>query len=124
MPLSTGNTAITTAGNGTLTAAALLGGVITRSGPSGGFTDTTDTAANLAAALGMGNTPGPVTRLVQYINASAQTATLAGGTGVTVTANTGAGLTVATGVSADLLVSINPAAGTATVLVLARTATQ
>ena len=41
-------TAITTVGNGTLTAAALLGGQIARTGPTGAFTDTTDTVTIVA----------------------------------------------------------------------------
>ena len=45
------NTAISTAGNGTLTAAGIVGGVITRTGPSGAFTDTTATAVQIVAAL-------------------------------------------------------------------------
>ena len=46
------NTAITTAGNGVLTAAALNGGVISRSGPTGAFTDTTATGAQIYAIVG------------------------------------------------------------------------
>ncbi len=44
-------TAIATAGNGTLTAAGIVGKLITRTGPSGAFTDTLDTAVNIVAAL-------------------------------------------------------------------------
>lgn len=44
-------TVISTVGNGTLTAAALVGGQVNRSGPVAAFTDTTDTAANIIAAL-------------------------------------------------------------------------
>ncbi len=46
------NTAITTAGAGTLTGAAITGGVITRSGPVAAYSDTTDTAALIVAAIG------------------------------------------------------------------------
>lgn len=46
------NTPITTAGNGTLTAAALLGGLITRTGPVADFTDTPATAAQIVTAIG------------------------------------------------------------------------
>src|SRR5690348_14321496 len=45
-------TAITTVGNGTLTAAGLVGGQILRTGPTAVYTDTTDTAANIVTALG------------------------------------------------------------------------
>lgn len=43
--------AISTAGNGTLTAAGIVGGLIMRTGPTGAYSDTTDTAANIIAAL-------------------------------------------------------------------------
>lgn len=46
-------TPITTVGNGVLTAAALVGGEITRSGPVGAFTDTTDTAVAIVAVPGV-----------------------------------------------------------------------
>jgi hypothetical protein len=75
------NTAITTVGSGTLTAAGLTGGVITRSGPTAAFTDTTDTAANIIAAL-----PNPMVGQsweCSLINTTAWPMTLAGGTGVT-----------------------------------------
>ncbi len=45
------NTAITTAGAGTLTAASIAGGLITRTGPTGDYTDTTDTAVAIVAAV-------------------------------------------------------------------------
>jgi hypothetical protein len=45
------NTAITTVGAGVLTAAGIVGGLITRTGPVAAFTDTTDTAANIVAAI-------------------------------------------------------------------------
>lgn len=46
-------TPITTVGNGTLTAAGLVGGEITRSGPTSAFSDATDTAANIVATPGV-----------------------------------------------------------------------
>lgn len=49
-PLSAG-VAITTVGNGTLTAAALTSGLITRTGPVAAFNDTTATAAQIVAAV-------------------------------------------------------------------------
>lgn len=49
--LPVANTAITTVGNGTLTAAALVGGLITRTGPTGAYSDTTATAAAIVAAI-------------------------------------------------------------------------
>lgn len=74
-------TAITTVGNGTLTAAAIVGGVIARTGPTAAFTDTTDTAANIIAAI-----PGAfVGQSFQVIikNGTAFPETLAAGNGVT-----------------------------------------
>lgn len=43
-------TAVTTVGNGSWPAAAILGGIIDRSGPAGAYQDTPDTADNLIAA--------------------------------------------------------------------------
>lgn len=73
-------TGITTVGAGTLTAAALLGGDILRSGPTSAFTDTTDTAALIQAAW-----VGSVGSSFQFVyqNTTAFAATLAGGSGVT-----------------------------------------
>lgn len=74
-------TNITTVGNGTLTAAGLVGGEIVRSGPTGVYTDATDTAANIIAAL-----PGAVVGSSFSIlikNTTAFTQTITAGTGVT-----------------------------------------
>ncbi len=75
-------TAISTVGAGTLTAAALVGGQIARTGPTGGFTDTTDTAANIVAALGGVFNAGE-TFVTRIKNATMYTETLAAGAGVT-----------------------------------------
>lgn len=75
------NTAITTVGAGTLTAAALVGGVITRSGSTAAYTDTTATAAQILAALS-----GEATGDSWYVwikNTVGFAQTLAAGTGVT-----------------------------------------
>lgn len=45
------NTPITTAGNGTWTGAAIASGLITRTGPVAAYTDTTDTALAIVAAI-------------------------------------------------------------------------
>lgn len=74
-------TNITTVGNGTLTAAGLVGGELVRTGPTAVFTDATDTAANIIAAL-----PGAVVGSSFNIllkNATAFTQTISAGTGVT-----------------------------------------
>lgn len=75
-------TAITTVGAGTLTSAALVGGAITRSGPTGAFADTTATAAQLNTTLGSGAAIG-TSWFVEYKNTTAFSATIGGGTGVT-----------------------------------------
>ncbi len=77
------NTAISTVGNGTLTAAALVGGVITRSGPTAVFTDTTATAAQIYAQFG--SVTGAF--YVQIKNTTAFSETLAAGVGVTLPAS-------------------------------------
>lgn len=81
------NTAITTNGAGTLTAAALVGGVITRSGSTAAYTDTTDTAALVIAGLPSG-TPVGTSWFVTIKNTVAFTETLAAGSGVTLSGQT------------------------------------
>lgn len=76
------NTNITTVGAGTLTAAALVGGVITRSGSTAAFTDTTDTAANIIAALP--NAQIGESWNLSLVNTTAFAETVSAGAGVTV----------------------------------------
>ena len=87
------NNALTTAGNGTILGSMLATGILNRTGPVGIFTDTTDTAGNIIAAIfgGINNTglQNGTTFRVSYINSVAFAATLVGGTGVTLGANTG-----------------------------------
>ena len=52
------STAITTVGNGTLTAASLLGDQIVRTGPTGAYSDATDTATAIVAAFPGGSAAG------------------------------------------------------------------
>lgn len=78
------STANTTAGAGTLTAASLVGGLIVRSGASAAYTDTTDTAASIAAALPASSADDPWSRVIYIQNTVAFTQTIAGGAGVTV----------------------------------------
>lgn len=80
------NTAITTAGADTLTAAAIIGGVITRSGPTAVYTDTTDTAALIQAAWPGGAVGSSLEITIK--NTVAFRETLAGGTGVTLAGQT------------------------------------
>lgn len=66
----------------TLPAAAIAGGLITRTGPTAAYTDTTDTAANIAANI---LPPAyPVSADVDIQNATPFTQTIAGGTGITI----------------------------------------
>lgn len=90
--------ALTTVGAGTLTAPLLLSGIINRTGPVAGYIDTTDTAANIIAAMvsnynyqstaltgvssGVAAPLGMSVRL-RIINTVAFANTMAAGTGVT-----------------------------------------
>lgn len=79
-------TALSTVGAGTITAAGIAGGLTSRSGSqsSAAFTDTTDTAANIiAASVNLVNKIG-TSFAYRYINNTNAPATIAGGTGVTV----------------------------------------
>lgn len=80
---SLAQTLITTVGNGALTAAALAGGIIARSGPTAAFTDTLDTAANIVAGLGGSFTVGQ-TFVFQIKNLTTFEQTLAAGAGDTI----------------------------------------
>lgn len=76
-------TSITTVGDGVLTAAAIIGGGISRSGPTAAYTDTTDTAVAIVAAI----TAAFVGQsfYVNIKNLTAFAETLAAGSGVTLT---------------------------------------
>lgn len=88
--------ALTTIGAGTWTAAMMVSGLITRSGPVADYTDTTDTAANILAALagnagaGADVQPGTTFNLT-FINTVALEMTLAAGTGVALDTTNGTG---------------------------------
>jgi hypothetical protein len=77
--------AISTAGAGTWTGASIATGIINRTGPTAGYTDTTDSAANIIAALA-GNGAGIVdagsTFRLLVRNTVAYAMTFAAGTGV------------------------------------------
>ncbi len=75
------NTAITTVGAGALTAAAIIGGVITRSGSTAAYTDTTNTGTQIVTALGTGAVVG-TSWLLFIKNTVAFAQTLAAGTDV------------------------------------------
>lgn len=77
------NTAIATIGAGTLTAAALLGGIITRTGSVAAYIDTTSNGTLLDSALA-GDAITGFSRIVQIKNGVAFAETIVGGVGVTV----------------------------------------
>lgn len=82
---------LSTAGDGTLTAALLTGySIISRTGPGADYADTTDTAANIIAALAVNaQTPVPGTTYRQRIlNTVAKVNTYTAGTGVTLAGTT------------------------------------
>lgn len=86
-------TAISTVGAGSLTAAAIVGGIVTRSGSQSNtaFTDTSVAASAIIAAMPDADV-GEVF-LWRYVNNTDATATLAGGTGVTLSATVAANST-------------------------------
>jgi len=77
---------IATVGDGTLTATAMLAGIVDRTGPTGNYIDTLDTATNLLAAIGNAS-PGDSFEFL-YRNTVAVTMTLAVAVGAELGANT------------------------------------
>lgn len=78
-------TNITTTVGTTIPASAFLTGLINRSGPTAAYSDTTDTAANIAAAI---NPPSyPVSFYIDIKNTTAFPQTLLAGTGVTISSS-------------------------------------
>ncbi len=75
-------TPITTVGNGTLTAAGLVGGEILRSGPTGDYSDATVTGTAIVSALPGGYVAGTSFQVL-IKNATAFTQTITAGAGVT-----------------------------------------
>jgi hypothetical protein len=78
---------------------------LSRTGPTANFTDTTDTAANIVAAVpspAAGDAIAGLTWTVRYINNTAYTATWAAGTGVTMDPNN----TMSPGTFRDFMVQI------------------
>ena len=97
----------TSAAAATLTGAEIAAGVILRSGPTAIFSDTTDTAANIIAALfGPNQSPGRipigVSLRLRIVNSSGFAQTLLAGTGVTLVGT----MTLATATFRDFLVTI------------------
>lgn len=80
--------ALSTVGAGTITAAGITGGFTIRTGSTTAFTDTTDAAANIiAAGVGAAAVLGASWDYT-YVNNTVAPATIAGGTGVTVSGAT------------------------------------
>ncbi len=75
------STSLATVGAGTITGAGIAGMFTARTGPTSAFTDTTDTAANIIAAVP--NMAVGQSFEYNYINNSVADATLAGGSSVT-----------------------------------------
>ena len=100
------STVLATNGAGTITAAGIAGSITTRTTVAAAFTDTTDTAANIIAAAA--NLVGKVgaSFVYTYQNSSTASATLTGGTGVTVSGITN----VPANMSAEYLVTYTAAA--------------
>lgn len=105
---------ITTNVGTTLLAAWLAGGAISRTGPGSAFTDTTDSAANIASALAY--MQGGASWYCQYINYSGQTATIAAGAGVTLAGRSAA---IPNNAMALLQIYVTPA-GAVTITILSR----
>lgn len=80
-----GPTAVSNTTGTTLLASALLTGLINRTGPTANFTDTTDTAASIALAVGATNYP--VSFYIDIKNATPFIQTISAGTGVTFSSN-------------------------------------
>ena len=77
------NTADTTVGAATLTGAAMAGGMITRSGSTAAYTDTTATAGAIVGALPIGDAAIGVSWILRIKNTVAFVETIGAGTGVT-----------------------------------------
>lgn len=90
VPSGTGRSivALNTVGAGTITAAMFIAGIVARGGAQSGaaFTDTTDTAANIIGAITRPIVGQSFT--VTYDNNTNATATIASGTGVTISGTT------------------------------------
>lgn len=123
MPLISGNGLLTTVGPGTITAALLEGQTITRTGPTGAFADTFDTAANILASLNVSASGyGGSNFQCLYLNTTAFVATLTAPAGGNFTLQAGyaaatAAIPATTG--ARLLVQVS-VSGAVTITVLYR----
>lgn len=98
---------LTTVGAGTILGAAFATGILRRTGPTAGYTDTTDSATNILAALAGGLPQGILqagtTWRFRYINTVAFAMTFAAGTGVVAGIGT---LNVAASLTRDYLLTV------------------
>lgn len=98
---------LSTAGAGTITAAQIATGIVVRTGPTGAYTDTTDSAANIIAAIAGNNIAADAVQgtsfRVRYLNTVAFAQTLAAGSGVVLGSGT---LNVAASTWRDYLFTI------------------
>lgn len=91
-------TAVTATSGTTLSATALAGGVILRSGPGSGFIDATDTAANILAALAAAQRIVGQSFEIMVANTTASTMSILAGSGVALAGNvSGSDFTIAAG---------------------------
>lgn len=84
-------TTVTAGAGTTLSAAALAGGIVLRSGPASAFADTTDTAANLVGALAASLRVVGQSFEVMIANTTGSAMTLAPGSGISFAGNLSAG---------------------------------
>lgn len=121
--LSLSNGKLATVGNGTLTAALLAGGTITRTGPTAVFADTFATAAQIASYFNSNvNGYGGNNFQLQYNNTTAFVATLtapAGGNFTLQSAYAGATVSIPATSGVVILIQVTPQS-TVTVTVLNR----
>lgn len=104
---------VTNVADAVIPAAAFADGIILRAGATtAAFSDTTDTAANIYAALfgangtlAGGGPNTPLSRVIRVINSTGFAETLVGGTGVTISGQPAAG--IATLAFGDFLLTVN-----------------
>lgn len=104
--------AVSTVGNGSLLAQHLLSGLIMRTGPTGAYADTLDSAANIVAAMGKPKVGDSFDFIV--VNGVAFINTITAGSGITL-----AGVTniAASAIRMFRATVTNPAAGSEAVMV-------
>lgn len=105
-------TSVSSATGTTLSAAALSGGIILRSGPNSAFTDTTDTAAHLLAQFASAAQAIGASADCLVINEASSTMAIAAGGGVSLAGNTSGGNFIVAAATTRLFRFIVTAIGT------------